>query len=544
MAILPNLSIFELELRRAARRPRTFYLRTGYITLLGTLIALAWQYELGGGQEWGRQEEVGRDLFNFFAGLQFLLLNFIAPVGLSDTWGVERRQGTLGVLLACQLGAGEIVLGKLFAGLFETIMAFAAGLPLLLIFQWFGGVSARFILQAEGLTLLSLVLGSTLTLFLSGLFKNRFVILGGTYLALGAYWLASERHSQRHSGRHSHAEEAFRTFFGLLRLDSAPGWREFSYSLLIPAGLSLTFILGAVLTMWAVGGSMGSGFSPWRARRGRQGRQMGLSSAWARGNPLLIRQLGPLRLWRLRWGGRIVTITLLGAIISKFLIFHNSLRPAKMAGGADYFPLIAGLGLLLLGGALLKGLFLARQERENGNWELLLASPLESREIATGHLTAGGLSLLPFWYGWSALLVAVTAAGNLGGKYILEGGISIPAAIGWAAELFGQTWVLLLAGYLAAQLVKNPIGAAVVGLLLALIGQAVCTFLTRLADLSGCPPADCLPDFHFLYRWRPGVDGVSGDLLSAGGLQMAGQLLVAALLLKITFKLLEFMRNR
>lgn len=134
MSVLP---IVERELRVAARRRGVFVAR-----VVAAVVAVV----LGAGQLWVESDwrstgARGRDLFDTLVLLVFGFALVAGPLWTADTLSEERREGTLGLLFLTDLGAHDIVLGKLAAASVTALFGLLAVLPVLAISLLLGGVS-------------------------------------------------------------------------------------------------------------------------------------------------------------------------------------------------------------------------------------------------------------------------------------------------------------------------------------------------------------------------------------------------------------------
>lgn len=134
MSVLP---IVDRELRVAARRRGVFVAR-----VVAAIVAVV----LGAAQLWVESDwraagARGRDLFDTLVLLVFGFGLVAGPLWTADTLSEERREGTLGLLFLTDLGAHDIVLGKLAAASVTALFGLLAVLPVLAISLLLGGVS-------------------------------------------------------------------------------------------------------------------------------------------------------------------------------------------------------------------------------------------------------------------------------------------------------------------------------------------------------------------------------------------------------------------
>ena len=102
-----SLPIVERELRIAARRSGTYWLRAALATF-GVLACLQW---LGAGIGNANPATIGIGAFRMLALLGFVMA-MAAPIITADCISGERREGTLGLLFLTALKSHDVVLGK------------------------------------------------------------------------------------------------------------------------------------------------------------------------------------------------------------------------------------------------------------------------------------------------------------------------------------------------------------------------------------------------------------------------------------------------
>jgi hypothetical protein len=167
------LPIVERELRVAARRPMTFWLRiiaalTAFAIASG-LLTLFLNIPGGIGAQPGGP---------LFAVLTWMSLAVALAAGLfftSDALSEEKREGTLGFLFLTDLRGYDVVLGKLLATSCRCVFALLAVFPVLACTQLLGGV--------EGVQFWRTILALLHTLFFS--------------LAVGIFISSISRHPQK-----------------------------------------------------------------------------------------------------------------------------------------------------------------------------------------------------------------------------------------------------------------------------------------------------------------------------------------------------------
>lgn len=136
---LPNLPIVERELRVSARRAMTYWGRAGY-GLLGILL-ISWALWLRGMGVAGGPA-VGRPAFLMLAYMALFAAVVTALRLTAPSIATEKREGTLGLLFLTDLKPRDVVFGKLAVTSLETLFRFLALVPVLAIPIMIGGVTA------------------------------------------------------------------------------------------------------------------------------------------------------------------------------------------------------------------------------------------------------------------------------------------------------------------------------------------------------------------------------------------------------------------
>jgi ABC-type transport system involved in multi-copper enzyme maturation permease subunit len=154
--------VFQLEWQANARKPRFLWLRALYAG--GVLVALAHVLapelaQSGGGLALPSVARLGESFFWALSLVQLLAVLLLTPAITAGTIAEEAQGRRLESLLTTDLTVAEIVLGKLSARLLLQANVLAAGLPVLALCIWLGGVTGETLLAV--VTLTTVVLGST-----------------------------------------------------------------------------------------------------------------------------------------------------------------------------------------------------------------------------------------------------------------------------------------------------------------------------------------------------------------------------------------------
>jgi ABC-type transport system involved in multi-copper enzyme maturation permease subunit len=166
------------DLVRSGRRTRNILMRCLYALALllvlytvylefaetierGQVFGYASRFQLESKNQWLAQQlaKFAESFFIMFMEVQFVGVFLLTPAYAAGAISEEKDRRTLEFLLATDLDNREIVLGKLVSRLLGMMLLVLAGLPILSLVQFFGGVDPALLLSgfaATGLTMLSL----------------------------------------------------------------------------------------------------------------------------------------------------------------------------------------------------------------------------------------------------------------------------------------------------------------------------------------------------------------------------------------------------
>jgi hypothetical protein len=184
--------VLPFDLARAARRPRFVVVRTLYALFIA--LALGWLFVTTSARhQWQvPSDQAARFAGNFFHAflvLQFAALALLTPAYTAGAIADEKERRTLEFLLATDLSACEIVLGKLLARLLNLGTLLLAGLPVLAFLQLLGGVDVSTMLAAAAATALTVFSLAGLGLLCSVLCRRARDAIVLSYALAAAYCL-------------------------------------------------------------------------------------------------------------------------------------------------------------------------------------------------------------------------------------------------------------------------------------------------------------------------------------------------------------------
>jgi ABC-type transport system involved in multi-copper enzyme maturation permease subunit len=177
------------ELSGIARRWQVYLGRCVYILLVGFILWLFWSNltRQGNWMSPSAYAELGRTLFYSFFGLQMAVVTLGGVSAGSDMITREIRAGTLGLLALTPLTPWRIVAGKWKAALIQTSTVLLCGAPVFAVCVFLGGVGLRELAYSLTLSVVSASLGAAVALLCSSLFRAGYVATIVSLISLVVY---------------------------------------------------------------------------------------------------------------------------------------------------------------------------------------------------------------------------------------------------------------------------------------------------------------------------------------------------------------------
>jgi ABC-type transport system involved in multi-copper enzyme maturation permease subunit len=180
--------IFDKELRVSSRRRRNYVLRFAYVALLTAFLALIWIEAMGqsGSAVYriSRMADTGKSIIIYIVWFQFCATQILAVIMLSNSISDEIYHRTLGLLMTTPISSFQIVMGKLFSKLLQLVLLMAISLPLLAIVRVMGGVPWNYVISSLGITLTTVIFVGSLSLFFSIFSRRTYVVIIVTIITL------------------------------------------------------------------------------------------------------------------------------------------------------------------------------------------------------------------------------------------------------------------------------------------------------------------------------------------------------------------------
>ena len=456
--------VFAADCLTIARRWQVYAGRALLVTGLLVGLTLVWLNRIAGHGLTTHQQlaAVGSAFLNAIMAVELVLALIVVPAATAGAICQDKLRGGLTLMMATDLSDAEIVLGRFASRLVTVLGVVACGLPVVAIAASLGGVAPE---DALGGTLVIVgvaVLGVGVALTYSVWATKPHEALMATY-ATWAVWLLAALVWVELVGRPSGpnllvATNPFWLIFGSLipPLGSILAGRAFFFA----GCIAVSAVLAAVST-WRIRPVVlhQSGQVRRRATRSGWPRRAGASGISLDADPVLWRE------WHRRrssgWGR---AIWRLYAVLSTFFTLVAIFVNHGIAPGVGAF--MVSIGLLMI--SVTSATALA-EERAQGSLDVLMATPLSTREIVLGK-----------WRG--AYRVVPRLA-------ILPGLLALGAALGERQFLMAAPFAALIAALIMAY------GAVITSLGLALAawqprpGRAVALGVSAYLTLAVIYPA-------------------------------------------------------
>ncbi|GAC1451284.1 MAG: hypothetical protein NVSMB9_36260 [Isosphaeraceae bacterium] len=461
--------VFVSEWIVSSRRWQGYAQRSLFVVMLLAALVVVWSGRGGRGivPSLRGLAEVGRIFSLAVVGTQLALVLLAAPAATAGALCLDRARGTLAHVLVTDLSDGEIVLGKLAARLLPVLALLVCGFPVMTLLMLLGGVDGDELLGAFLVTAGVAVLGCSLALAFSLWVRKTHQALLGTYAVWGLWllvpWLLSFLGRNLAIVHWVPPREAdpFQLVFAA---EFAPGSVDLADYLSFLGGACAISAGVVALTVWRLRAvcarePAGRGSSRVEKSRDRKG--------WRHGVRILASPLpGPTLdfnpvLWQewhrsspSRWGRRVVLGFVLLVMVSQVVAIGLSKFGVFMV--IDSF--LVSIGLLLL---CVRASTSLAEERTRGSLDVLLATPMSSRQIVVGKWLGTFRLVFPL-----ALLLA----------------LSVLIGPGWAVAKLPVT--ILMTGYVIATGAAFTLLGLVLAIWCARPGRAVFLAIAAYVTLS------------------------------------------------------------
>ncbi|MBA7683009.1 hypothetical protein ES703_91365 [subsurface metagenome] len=430
--------IFDKELRVSSRRRRNYFLRFAYIGLLTIFVVSVWYIAVAIGSsgsaafQVSRMSEAGKYIVTSIIWFQFIAVQLIAVIMLSASVSDEIYHRTLGLLMTTPINSFQIVMGKLFSKLLQLILLLAISLPLLAIIRVFGGVPWDYVISSLCITVAAAIFAGSISLFFSIYTKRAHEVVIKTIFACFALYAILPGLVRLLSFAYGvFSVPNFVLFyinpFLVMSLNSqkvlSPSLGTFTLSwplhCTIMTGGSALFLALSTLSVRRVGLRQATGqagiFSSRKERRIADKKRAARAGSTAiSGRYRSIK--GPPVIWKemkiqLIKGSRLTTVITYVLLITILFAVYGYCAYEKAFG---YKVVQIGFVLVYFFLGLFRTATLAASsitsEREARTWPILLATPLNNRQIVLGKIIGSCLRCWPFWLLLAAHVIVFSLA--------------------------------------------------------------------------------------------------------------------------------------
>ncbi|HEV3120788.1 MAG TPA: ABC transporter permease, partial [Isosphaeraceae bacterium] len=425
--------VFGWELVAGTRRWQPYALKAVFVAALLVWLSMIWSRRAGQTYYSAQQlASVGREFFAGLVVIQLTLVLLAAPAATAGAVCLDKARGTLLHVLVTDLTAGEIVLGKLAARLAPVLGLVACGLPVVALCGLFGGLEAEAVVGAYLVTFAVAIVGCTLALTLSVWARKTHQALVGTYLIeslwVGAFFFLATVFRWRGPVAAPGGPMELALSVNPYGMALIPIW-GIPTPLKIDLRLQGAYLGAACLLAWALFAVARRTIRPTVLAQANRPARRDKPEMPARivrrlpeppldGNPVLWREWH--RKLPSRWVGRFWAIyTVVSFLASALVVAAYYIAPGDWYYGGWNGQFWASqvnawqvaIGLLLLSVSAATAL---AEERDQGNLELVMATPLSTSTIFWGKWWGAfamvpRLSILPIWVG--AALAMITSRG-------------------------------------------------------------------------------------------------------------------------------------
>jgi ABC-type transport system involved in multi-copper enzyme maturation permease subunit len=180
--------LFLFDLVRTARRGRHNFMRLLFASLMLTFLYLTYsEWSVYGPMRANRMARFSMQVFSTFALVQFAAVFLLTPAYVAAAITEEKEGKTLEFLLATELHAHEIILGKCLARVANIFLLMLAGFPILCMLELSGGVDPQLVFVTYGVTALSAIALAALSIFCSVHTRTSLNAVLLTYFLVGLY---------------------------------------------------------------------------------------------------------------------------------------------------------------------------------------------------------------------------------------------------------------------------------------------------------------------------------------------------------------------
>jgi len=446
--------IFDKELRVSSRRRRNYVLRFAYVALLTAFLILVWIEAMGqsGSAVYriSRMAETGKSIVIYTVWFQFCATQFLAVILLSNSISDEIYRRTLGLLMTTPINSFQIVMGKLLSKLLQLILLLAISLPLLAIIRVMGGVPWNYVISSLCITLTTIIFVGSLSLFFSIFCRRAYVVIIVTIittasifalLPLGIYavWdICNSTIPERSIFAMIFLPNPYTSMFfnTMAMVQSRSAAAVTFYSWAINCGIMLAasavllfvsvFIVRKVALRQATGqldGSSGKRRSR-RAAKAAGANQQVLAGAIRRvaGPPIIWKELRSPMFRHHKIRACISAAVLIFLLFTTYYFCAKAQVLSEEGTHAAYAVIFMAVGMLF---TIVLPATSITSERECRSWPVLLATPLDDKDILLGKFIGALRRCFPAWLLLFVHIIAFWLAGFIHPLAIIQTGMLV-----------------------------------------------------------------------------------------------------------------------
>lgn len=187
--------VLAYDVLRVGRQSRRIWFRVGFVALLAIL--LMWVYFTWNVFRTSRVPQpkdmarLAETYFSVFMVVQFIVVCLMTPAAVAGAIAEEKERRTLEFMLATDLSDREILFGKLASRVGSVLLFLMAGLPVIALMQFFGGIDPELVLAGFAATFVLVISLAALSIAASVLSRRARDAIALTYLLAVAYVLLS-----------------------------------------------------------------------------------------------------------------------------------------------------------------------------------------------------------------------------------------------------------------------------------------------------------------------------------------------------------------
>ncbi|WP_020471093.1 ABC transporter permease [Zavarzinella formosa] len=185
--------VLAYDLLRMGRRKRTFWTRGLYavaMAIIFTWMYVLWYYTATRYGPLAHPREMAKLAETFFTAymvVQFVLVCLLTPGGVASSITDEKERRTIEFMLATDLRDREILFGKFASRVGSLLLFLMAGLPILSLVQFFGGIDPDQVMAGFAATFITVISLSGMAMAASVLSRKSRDAIALTYLFAIAY---------------------------------------------------------------------------------------------------------------------------------------------------------------------------------------------------------------------------------------------------------------------------------------------------------------------------------------------------------------------